>query len=170
MKTHASRAFSQLLALVAGCATEPTYVPKDAPPSVAAGAGESRRFLGIPREGRLHRFRPRAAPLRSEPRRRRTASSSTSRSDGQRVDSLVYAPGWNGLEHPLHEPPALPLRAGFPGLRLSARAGQELVHRGQRDRSGRPAQTYRVHTRGKVVGWERIKVPAGEFDALKIQR
>ena len=30
--------------------------------------------------------------------------------------------------------------------------------------------TYRVHTRAKVVGWERIRVPAGEFDALRIQR
>jgi hypothetical protein len=30
--------------------------------------------------------------------------------------------------------------------------------------------TYRVHTRAKVVGWERIRVPAGEFDALRVQR
>jgi hypothetical protein len=28
----------------------------------------------------------------------------------------------------------------------------------------------RVRIDGKVLGWERIKVPAGEFDALKIRR
>jgi hypothetical protein len=27
-----------------------------------------------------------------------------------------------------------------------------------------------VHTRGKVVGWERVRIPAGEFDALKVRR
>jgi hypothetical protein len=27
-----------------------------------------------------------------------------------------------------------------------------------------------VHLNGKVIGWERVKVPAGEFDALKIVR
>jgi hypothetical protein len=28
----------------------------------------------------------------------------------------------------------------------------------------------RVHLSGRVVGWEKVRVPAGEFDALKIER
>ena len=31
-------------------------------------------------------------------------------------------------------------------------------------------RTYNTHIRGKVVGWERISVPAGQFDALRIER
>ena len=31
-------------------------------------------------------------------------------------------------------------------------------------------RTNRVRIDGKVLGWERVKVPAGDFDALKIER
>ena len=31
-------------------------------------------------------------------------------------------------------------------------------------------KTYRVHVQARVTGWERVRVPAGEFDALRVQR
>lgn len=31
-------------------------------------------------------------------------------------------------------------------------------------------QSYRVRVDGEVLGWDRVRVPAGEFDALKVER
>lgn len=89
--------------------------------------------------------------------------------DGARVDTHVYAPGWTGLEHPLRnlqrfrfDPPypayAFPL---YPG-----RAWRSVVS------STDPVtgRRYRAHVHAEVGGWRRIRVPAGEFDALAVRR
>ena len=56
-------------------------------------------------------------------------------------------------------------------------AGIIALHRGVKLNATDPAtgKTYRVHVQAKVVGWERVRVPAGEFDtpedsALRICR
>ena len=157
-----------MISLVAGCAVEPTYVPAGAPPSVAAAQVKVGDFweyavrdayTGFDRG--LHRYEV------SHVDANRVVVDVTR--DGQRVDSVIYAAGWNGLELPLtnlqrfHYEPALPAYA-YP--LEPGKSWYTVVN--ATDPVTR--QTYKVHTQGKVVGWERVRVPAGEFDALKIQR
>lgn len=89
--------------------------------------------------------------------------------DGERVDSRVYTAGWNGLEHPLPNLQRFRYDPAFPAYVYPLEPGRSwytVVTATDPQTRAR----YRVHTRGQVVGWERIRVPAGEFDALRIQR
>ena len=87
----------------------------------------------------------------------------------QQLDTLVYAAGWNGRELPVTDlqrfryEPSLPAYAYplEPGKTWKAVLNSTDVATGRR---------YRTYVQGKVVGWERITVPAGAFDALKVQR
>lgn len=163
---HAFLAFA-LLAL-AGCAAEPLYVPKDAPASVAPAQVQVGDFweyrvkdayTGFDRG--LHRYEVSyAGPDR--------IVVDISR-DGARIDSYVYAPGWNGLEHPLTNTQRFSYAPAFPAYAYPLAPGKTwYTVVTATDPATR--RSYRVHTKGKVVGWERIKVPAGEFDALRVQR
>ena len=89
--------------------------------------------------------------------------------EGRHIDTLEYPRAWNARELPLtgterfrYEPAYIaysyPLEAG-----KSWKAVLDATNVG----TGR---RYRSFVYGKVVGWERIKVPAGEFDALRIER
>lgn len=89
--------------------------------------------------------------------------------DGKLLDTLVYAPGWNGRELPLtntqrfrYDPTylayAYPLEPG--------KSWREVV----RSTDVVTGRSYNTHVSGRVLGWERVRVPAGEFDALKIER
>ena len=81
----------------------------------------------------------------------------------------IYNRGWNWLKHPAtnlqsfdyspaYEAFAFPLA---PGKRWRARVMATDPADGRR---------FPVWIDGVVLGWERVKVPAGEFDALKIKR
>jgi hypothetical protein len=157
-----------LLALLAGCATEPAYLPTNAPASVAPAQVKVGDFweyhvrdayTGFDRG--LHRYEVSyAGPDR--------VVVDVTR-NGERVDTLIYAPGWNGLEHPLTNLQRFRFAPAFPAYDYPLAPGKTwytvVVATDPATR-----RSYRVHTQGKVVGWERIKVPAGEFDALRIQR
>lgn len=157
-----------LLSWFAGCAPVSTYVPKDAPASVAAAQVKVGDFweysvkdayTGFDRG--LHRYEVSyAAPDRI------VVDVTHS---GERVDALVYGPGWNGLEHPLTNLQRFRYSPAFPAYAYPLEPGKtwytvvDAVDPVTQRKN-------RVHTQGKVLGWERIRVPAGEFDALKIQR
>ena len=157
-----------LLALTAGCATEPVHVPTNVPASVEAAQVKVGDFweyrvkdayTGFDRGLRRYEV-SRVAPDR-------IVVDVTQ--DGERLDALVYAPGWNGLEHPLTNLQRFHYAPAFPAYAYPLAPGKRwytIVN------ATDPAtkRQYRVHTRGRVVGWERIKVPAGEFDALRIER
>lgn len=157
-----------LLALTTGCATEPVHVPTNVPASVAPAqvkVGDfweyrvTDAYTGFDRG--LHRYEvSHVAPDR-------IVVDVTQ--DGKRVDALVYAPGWNGLEHPLTNLQRFRYAPAFPAYAYPLAPGKRWYTVVNATDAVTQRQ-YRVHTRGKVVGWERIKVPAGEFDALKIER
>ena len=160
--------FAFALLALAGCATEPTYVPKDAPASVSSAPVKVGDFweyrvkdayTGFDRG--LYRYEVSyAGPDR--------IVVDVSR-DGERTDAYVYAPGWNGLEHPLTNLQRFRYAPAFPAYDYPLAPGKKwytvVVATDPVTK-----RSYNVHTQGRVVGWERIRVPAGEFDALRIQR
>lgn len=154
--------------LLSACASPPAYVPKDAPASLPAAQVKlgdyweyavRDGYTGIPRG--IYRYEV----VRSDS----SGVAVQVTHEGLLFDTLVYAPGWNGRELPLpntqrfrYEPAltayAYPLAPG--------KTWREVV----RATDVATGATYNTHLYGKVVGWERISVPAGVFDALRIQR
>jgi hypothetical protein len=151
-----------------GCATQTGYVPKDAPASVTPAQVKVGDFweyrvtdgyTGF--DYGIHRYEVSyAGPDR-------VVVDVTQ--NGERVDALVYAPGWNGLEHPLRNLQRFRYSPPYPAYDYPLAPGKTWYTVVVATDPATQAR-YRVHTQGKVIGWERIKVPAGEFDALKIKR
>ena len=157
-----------LCASLAGCASDSMYVPKDAPASVVPAqvkVGEYWEYAVRDAYTGFDRGLLRYAVSAADGNR---IVVDVTR-DGERVDSFVYSPGWNGIEHPLTNLQRFHYQPAFPAYAYPLEPGRTwytVVN--ATDPVTR--RINRVHTRGKVVGWERIRVPAGEFDALKIQR
>jgi hypothetical protein len=157
-----------LLFALAGCATPNRYVPSDAPSAVSAPQTKPGDYweyavrdgyTGLPRGI----FRYEVARVDGE------RVFVTLANDGRQLDTLVYDKGWNGRELPVtplqrfrYEPSSedfvYPLQ---PGKTWKVVVNSTDVATGRH---------YRTHVHGKVVGWERISVPAGQFDALKVER
>ena len=157
-----------LLAFIGGCAIEPVMVPKDVPASVAPAQVKVGDFWE-------YRVRDAYTNFDRGLHRYEVSYAGSDRivvdvtEDGQRVDALVYAPGWNGLDHPLPNLQRFQYAPAFPAYVYPLEPGKTwytVVNATDPVTQRR----YRVHTRGRVVGWERIRLPAGEFDALRIQR
>jgi hypothetical protein len=89
--------------------------------------------------------------------------------NGAVLDTLIYDKGWNGRElplTPLHRFRFDPSSESFlyplePGKSWNRVVSSTDVGTGRH---------FRTHVHAKVIGWERISVPAGQFDALKVQR
>lgn len=156
------------LALLAGCAAQPPYVPQDAPASLPAPQVKVSDYweyavrdgyTGIARG--IHRYEV----VRSD-----TAGVTVQvTSEGLLLDTLVYAPGWNGREMPLPNTQRFRYEPTYEAYAYPLAPGKtwRTVVRSTDVATGR---TYNTHIHGKVVGWERISVPAGQFDALRIER
>ncbi len=73
------------------------------------------------------------------------------------------------LERPLTNLQDLRYRPAVQALPFPLRAGKTWREYVQ---ATDPAtgKSYRVRIDGRVLGWERVRVPAGEFDALKVER
>ena len=163
----------RLLALIAlsflgACATQTGYSPADAPASVGATsvkAGDYWEYAvrdgytGLPRGVRRYEVTKADAD-------RVVVDVSQ---DGQRVDTYVYAAGWNGIDVPLTNLERWSYTPAWPAYAYPLAPGKTWYTVVQAN-DPLTRQTYSVHTRGKVVGWERIRVPAGEFDALRVER
>jgi hypothetical protein len=89
--------------------------------------------------------------------------------DGKMLDTLVYAPGWNGRELPLTNTQRFRYDPTYPAYDYPLQPGKSwrTVLRSTDVATGR---SYNTHVSARVLGWERISVPAGDFDALKIER
>lgn len=164
-----SLALRLLLAFViGGCASDPAYVPQNAPASVAPEAvkvGDFWEYAVRDAYTGFDRGRLRYTVSHVEPDR---IVADVTR-NGERVDAYIYAPGWNGLGHPLTNLQSFRFKPPFPAYDYPLAPGKTWYTVVEAT-DPVTRQTYSVHTQGKVVGWERIRVPAGEFDALRIQR
>ncbi|HET7158612.1 MAG TPA: hypothetical protein VFI62_06430 [Burkholderiales bacterium] len=157
-----------VVVLMSGCAVTSSYVPANAPASVGAPqvkAGDywdytvRDGYTGLPRG--IYRYQ-------------------VANADAERVvvqliheerllDTLIYAPGWNGRELPLTNTQRFryePTYVAYPYPLTPGKTWYTVV-RATDTQTGRQFNT---HVKGKILGWERISVPAGQFDALKIQR
>ena len=89
--------------------------------------------------------------------------------DGQLVDTQIFTPDLKGLEHPLRNLQRFRYSPPYPAYAFPLYPGEQwrvIVN------STDPANgyTYRTHVHAAVTGWRRIKVPAGEFDAIEVRR
>lgn len=159
---------SLVAALLTACAAPPAYVPADAPAAVSAPLAKvgdyweyavRDGYTDIPRG--IYRYEVRRVDAQQ--------IVVDLLHEGNVLDTLVYGPGWNGREYPL---PNLQRFRYEPSLTtypfpLAPGKSWRTITSSTDVTTGRK---YSTHVHGKVVGWERIRVPAGEFDALKIQR
>ena len=156
-------------ALLSGCASQPSYVPSGAPASVSAAPVKAGDFweyrvydVYTKIDHGLYRYEVKQADAN------RVVVDVTH--DGQVAGTRVYAPGWNGIDERLpNVPDQLHFNPPFPAYQYPLEPGKTWYTVVNATNPVTKA-TYRVHTRAKVVGWERIRVPAGEFDALRVQR
>jgi hypothetical protein len=89
--------------------------------------------------------------------------------DGERVDAFIYAAGWNGLEHPLPNLQRFRFEPPFPAYDFPLYPGKSWS-RVVRSTDPVTGRSYNTHVHANVGGWRRIRVPAGEFDALEVRR
>ena len=89
--------------------------------------------------------------------------------DGQLVDTHVYAPGWNGIQHPMTNLQRFRYEPAFPEFEFPLYPGKSW-RRVVRSIDADTGRSYNTHVHASVGGWHRIRVPAGEFDALPVTR
>jgi hypothetical protein len=80
-----------------------------------------------------------------------------------------YTPDWNWRERPMTNLQNFRYDPPYPALPFPLAAGKtwQAYVKATDPATGR---VNRVRIDGQVLGWERVKVPAGEFDALVVQR
>ena len=79
-----------------------------------------------------------------------------------------YADAWTVIAESIYDAPMV-FEAPMPVVPPGARAGQSMASR-TRYRSAFAGEPLDWAQRLRVVGWERVAVPAGTFDALRIER
>jgi hypothetical protein len=157
-----------ILAMFSGCAAPPAYVPKDAPASLSAPAvkvGDYWEYAVRDGYTQLPRGNYRYEVTRAD----ESSVVVQVTHEGLLMDTLVYAPGWNGRELPLPNTQRFRYDPVLPEYAYPLEAGKSwnTIVRSTDVVTGR---SYNTYVQAKVVGWERVSVPAGDFDALRIQR
>jgi hypothetical protein len=89
--------------------------------------------------------------------------------EGRQVDSLEYPSAWNARELPLTGTERFRYDPAYPAYSYPLEPGKTWKTVLDSTNVG-TGKRYRSFVYAKVSGWERIKVPAGEFDALRIER
>lgn len=89
--------------------------------------------------------------------------------DGERIDTHVYAPDWNGIEHPMTNLQRFRFNPPFPAFEFPLDAGKRWrrIVQATDPVTGR---SYSVHVHASVGPARRIRVAAGEFDAIPVMR
>jgi hypothetical protein len=87
--------------------------------------------------------------------------------DGERTES--YTRGWNWLVRPATNMQTFVYAPAYEALPFPLSAGKKWRHNGT---ATDPAtgRSFPVRIDGEVVGWTKVRVPAGEFDAIKLRR
>jgi hypothetical protein len=159
-----------LLALsLGGCATAPLSqeppagMPASVPsPSIAAGDSWTYRvrdgFTGLPRDDQRHQV-TRVGGDRIE------VAGTVERGDG----SQVYDRDWNWLRRPATDLQTFEYSPAYQAFSFPLTPGKRWTSEATAT-DPRDGRRFPVRIEGRVLGWERVRVPAGEFDALKIER
>jgi hypothetical protein len=86
-----------------------------------------------------------------------------------RLSRELYTRGWNWREKPMANLQSFRYEPAYPALPFPLEAGKswQTYVQATDPATGR---VNRVRIDGAVLGWERVKVPAGEFDTLKVRR
>lgn len=89
--------------------------------------------------------------------------------EGANDDIQLYDRQWNWLKHPATNLQTFIYSPAYPAYAFPLVAGRTW---NARVMATDPAsgQRFPLTLDGAVLGWERVKVPAGEFDALKVRR
>ena len=169
-RTRAEVLVMGVLALsLGGCATAPLsqQPPAGVPaavPAPAISAGDSWTyhvrdgFTGLSRQDQLHQV-VRVGGGRVE------VAGAVEWGDGMQV----YDHEWNWLRRPATYLPTFEYSPAYQAYAFPLTAGKtwRAAATATDPRNGR---RFPVRIEGKVLGWERVRVPAGEFDALKVHR
>jgi hypothetical protein len=81
----------------------------------------------------------------------------------------IYDRGWNWLTHPATNLQAFNYSPPYPALPFPLAPGKTW-HARLTATDPADGRRFPVVMDGTVLGWERLKVPAGEFDTVKVQR
>lgn len=157
-----------LSAAVAACAPIPVGTPLQssasaAMPALAIGDSWTYRvrdgYTGLDRGTQRHRV--------VEVTGDRIGTAVTREGGGE--ESWIYDGGWNWLKHPAHGLQSFDYTSPYRAFDFPLAPGKTWRARltATDPASGR---RFPVWIDGVVLGWERIKVPAGEFDALRVKR
>lgn len=86
-----------------------------------------------------------------------------------RASTETYTRDWNWRERPMTNLQNFRFEPAYPALPFPLEAGKswQAYVKATDPATG---QINRVRIDGKVLGWERVKVPAGEFDAIVVRR
>jgi len=155
--------------ILAGCTTP---LPQDSPPGTAAAVpvpqireGEAWSysvhdgFTGLPRPAERHRV--------VEATAERIVVTVSRERRGE--ETQVFDPRWNWVRRPGTNLQMFEYSPAYQALVFPMTAGATWD---ARTTATDPAtgRRFPVVIQGKVMGWERVKVPAGEFDTLKVRR
>jgi len=157
------------LLFLSGCATPlPQTPPAGIPASIAAPevrVGDSRTYQLHDGYTRISKGTYRYTVTAIGPQR----VSVEATHDGQPAGTQVFTRDWNWIEKPMTNLQNFRYNPPYPALPFPLEAGKSWQAYVQ---ATDPAtgKTSRVRIDGDVLGWERVKVPAGEFDALKVRR
>ena len=88
---------------------------------------------------------------------------------GSREATELYTREWNWVERPATNMQVFSYSPPYRAFDFPLAAGKKWKYQG---RATDPAtgQSFPVQVEGDVLGWERVRVPDGEFDALKVRR
>lgn len=85
------------------------------------------------------------------------------------VSTRAFTKEWNFLSHTASDGKKLEYSPPFPAFAFPLEPGKSWKHETFAADAATGKKTA-IKVYGKVLGWERVKVPAGEFNAIKIQR
>jgi hypothetical protein len=157
-----------LVLLAAGCATPVSQTP---PAGVAANVSEPQIAVG---DTWLYQVHDGFTKIPRESVEYRVTQVDGDRvtvevRSGERVSTELYTRGGNWLQRPATNMQTFTYSPAYEALAFPLVPGKTWK---SRSIATDPAdgRSFPVVIQGRVVGWERIREPAGEFDALRIHR
>jgi len=160
--------FAALSAAVAACAPIPVGTPLQSSASAAMPAlsiGDSWTYRV--RDGYTGLARPdqRLRVTGADPDRVRVAASRSGGPD----ETQIFDREWNWLSRPATNLPFFEYSPAYRALSFPLAVGKTWRAKATAT-DPRDGRRFAVWIQGTVQGWEKVKVPAGEFEALKIRR